>query len=256
MSLQPAVSGFKKLNGTDTNPSLFDEADSKVFGFYGEADIDLVITDTTEPASPQFSRTLQQSDFPKGILGFNMQDFYGVFTYQVENVGITETLNCKSTKNGVASLVESRSITNTRFARGAQGNENGNMDLMKVGDVVGLKFWNATTSNFTIRNVAFWLVPKTLVVNAIVITCMQGAYVPKDAGSIFAPTTYASPAAFDYFLFDDNSINQFASSFEQTTCGKGTILLAEVIGNFMNNETTNTIAYPHFLGFGRYGITK
>lgn len=259
MSLVPAIRGRFVLRGTNANPSIIPTAEyKKLYGLFPDADIDLLISDITEPAGFQFSHVMTQADFPSNIIGFSLDtsSFFAFICPQIENISDpsgVRTLNVKAFINAVE--VGSRtgiSINGGNFGRCRFAEMSSNESLIQVGDTIQLKIWGNVTNDFILRNVAVWVIAQKMTVTAITLTPAIDN-IAEPTIDDFSPTGWES-TSLSISINNDGSGSW--ANFDAITVSGGTILTVENVGTQITNDNSDTISFPSYRGFGFYSMVK
>lgn len=125
---------------------------------------DTLIPDTTKPASPQYTRTINSGDIPSNN---NVADYFVFFSIGGKNTDVsTRTINWRFTLNGVdigAGDTSASVTTGSPFWRAG-----GQFALAAIaaGDVVGVKLWASVANVIDYRYVTIYVVPRFLVIGA------------------------------------------------------------------------------------------
>jgi hypothetical protein len=166
--------------------------------------VDTLITDTTKPAVPQYTKVLSSGDFPTNA---NVADWCVVLTIGGKNTDAinSRTINWRFTLNGtdIGSADNSRAITGGQFWYSA-----GLFIATGVvaGDTIGVKMWSSLTNTNDYRVVSIYIVPRTYIAQTgcfasfgyKTVTTMRSASV---VGAI-AGVSYSAAGSFSHTIGD------------------------------------------------------
>lgn len=118
------------------------------------------IPDTTKPASPQFTYTIQAGDI---ISNANVTDDAAIFSFYGQNIngGITEPIHFRYTLNGT-DVGAADGVLNPTVAKPYwMANTSLAVNALSVGDVLGIKMWVNNANQVTYIGGVIYVVPRT-----------------------------------------------------------------------------------------------